>query len=137
PLPLNRFGTGVGGGPAGCEAAWQAARRGSRVRLFEMRPRVPTAAHKTGDLAELVCSNSLKSDEASNAHGLLKVEMRRLGSLVLAKAEGARVPAGAALAVDRERFAADVTRAIESEPLIEVVREEAREIPGGGPVVIG
>lgn len=133
---MNNFITIIGGGLAGCEAAWQAARRGSRVRLYEMRPRVPTAAHKTGDLAELVCSNSLKSDEASNAHGLLKVEMRRLGSLVLAKAEGARVPAGAALAVDRERFAADVTRAIESEPLIEVVREEAREIPGEGPVVV-
>src|SRR4030095_7827608 len=132
---MNRFVTVVGGGLAGCEAAWQAARRGCRVRLFEMRPRVPTAAHKTGDFAELVCSNSLKSDETSNAHGLLKSEMRRLGSLVLARAEGARVPAGAALAVDRERFAAEMTRAIASEPLIEVVREEVREIPAEGPVV--
>jgi methylenetetrahydrofolate--tRNA-(uracil-5-)-methyltransferase len=133
---MNNFITVIGGGLAGCEAAWQAARRGSRVRLYEMRPRVPTAAHKTGDLAELVCSNSLKSDETSNAHGLLKVEMRRLGSLVLSRADGARVPAGAALAVDRERFAADMTAAIEGEPLIEIVREEVREIPGDGPVVI-
>ena len=133
---MNSYVTVIGGGLAGCEAAWQAARRGSRVRLFEMRPRVPTAAHKTGDLAELVCSNSLKSDEPSNAHGLLKTEMRRLGSIVLGKAEGARVPAGAALAVDRERFAADITRAIEGETAIEVVREEVREIPAEGPVVI-
>lgn len=126
----------VGGGLAGCEAAWQAARRGSRVELFEMRPAVPTAAHKTGNLAELVCSNSLKSDELGNAHGLLKAEMRRLGSLVLEAADAARVPAGAALAVDRDRFAAIITQAIESEPLIDLRREEAPEIPGEGPAII-
>src|SRR5213594_830522 len=133
---MRDFVTVIGGGLAGCEAAWQAARRGARVRLFEMRPRVPTAAHRTGNLAELVCSNSLKSDEMINAHGLLKEEMRRLGSLVLEKARGARVPAGAALAVDRDRFSADVTRAIEEEPRIEVIREEVPEIPAEGPVIV-
>src|SRR5438093_4251260 len=130
---MDEHVTVIGGGLAGSEAAWQAARRGARVRLYEMRPRVPTAAHRTGSLAELVCSNSLKSDEMTNAHGLLKEEMRRLGSLVLEKARGARVPAGAALAVDREKFARDVTRAIESEPRIDIVREEAPEIPSEGP----
>src|SRR5438093_2464561 len=133
---MREYVTVIGGGLAGSEAAWQAARRGARVRLYEMRPRVPTAAHRTGNLAELVCSNSLKSDEMTNAHGLLKEEMRRLGSLVLEKARGARVPAGAALAVDRDRFSADVTRAIEDEPRIEVVREEVPEIPAGGPVIV-
>ena len=128
--------TVVGGGLAGCEAAWQAAKRGARVRLYEMRPAVPTAAHKTGDLAELVCSNSLKSDEISNAHGLLKAEMRKLGSLVLEKADLCRVPAGAALAVDRERFAAEITRAIASVPEIELIREELPEIPAAGPAII-
>src|SRR5881396_855204 len=103
---MDEHVTVIGGGLAGSEAAWQAARRGVRVRLHEMRPRVPTAAHKTGDLAELVCSNSLKSDEPGNAHGLLKAEMRRLGSLVLEMAARTRVPAGAALAVDREGFSA-------------------------------
>ncbi|MGI0148772.1 MAG: methylenetetrahydrofolate--tRNA-(uracil(54)-C(5))-methyltransferase (FADH(2)-oxidizing) TrmFO, partial [Thermoplasmata archaeon] len=133
---MRDFVTVIGGGLAGCEAAWQAARRGARVRLYEMRPRVSTAAHKTGDLAELVCSNSLKSDELSNAHGLLKEEMRRLGSLVLERADGARVPAGAALAVDRVKFASDISRAIESEPRIEVIREEVPEIPPEGPTII-
>ena len=133
---MGSFVTVIGGGLAGSEAAWQAARRGARVRLYEMRPAVPTAAHKTGDLAELVCSNSLKSDELTNAHGLLKEEMRRLGSLVLERAEEARVPAGAALAVDRERFAAGITRAIENEPRIELVREEVPEIPAEGPVIV-
>lgn len=133
---MRDFVTVIGGGLAGCEAAWQVARRGTRVRLFEMRPQVPTAAHKTDALAELVCSNSLKSEELSNAHGLLKEEMRRLGSLVLEMAEAARVPAGAALAVDRLAFAQGVSRAIEAEPLIEVVRTEVPEIPGEGPVII-
>ena len=126
----------VGGGLAGCEAAWQAARRGARVRLYEMRPNVPTAAHKTGDLAELVCSNSLKSDEISNAHGLLKAEMRRLGSLVLETADACRVPAGAALAVDRERFASEMTRAIACHAGIELIREEMPAIPEAGPTII-
>ena len=133
---MRDFVTVIGGGLAGCEAAWQAARRGARVRLFEMRPTVATMAHKSPDLAELVCSNSLKSDELSNAHGLLKEEMRRLGSLVLETAAATRVPAGAALAVDRDSFASSMTGAVEREPRIELIREEVSEIPAEGPVVI-
>ena len=94
----------IGGGLAGCEAAWQAASRGVPVTLHEMRPVRPTAVHKTDRLAELVCSNSFRGDKLDNAVGLLKEEMRRLGSLVMRAAEASRVPAGAALAVDRERF---------------------------------
>src|SRR5213592_1710318 len=108
----------VGGGLAGCEAAWQAAERGVDVELHEMRPLCPTAVHKTDRLAELVCSNSFRGDKLDNAVGLLKEEMRRLGSLVMRAADGARVPAGAALAVDRERFAEAVTGAIEAHPRI-------------------
>src|SRR5580700_9640855 len=99
----------IGGGLAGCEAAWQAASRGVAVTLHEMRPSRPTRVHKTGQLAELVCSNSFRGDKLDNAVGLLKEEMRRLGSLVMRVAEECRVPAGAALAVDRERFAGIVT----------------------------
>ena len=95
----------IGGGLAGSEAAWQAASRGVPVTLYEMRPVRPTAVHKTDRLAELVCSNSFRGDKLDNAVGLLKEEMRRLGSLVMRAAEASRVPAGAALAVDRERFA--------------------------------
>ena len=119
----------VGGGLAGSEAAWQLARRGVEVRLFEMRPARATPAHQTDRMAELVCSNSLKSLDLSTAHGLLKEEMTRMGSLVLECAREHRVPAGGALAVDRERFAAAVTDAIEGDPAIEVIREEVREIP--------
>ena len=126
----------VGGGLAGSEAAWQAARRGVKVRLYEMRPQHPTAVHKTGHLAELVCSNSLKSLELSTAHGVLKEEMGRLGSLILDCALRHRVPAGAALAVDRELFAAAVTAKLEAEPLIEIVREEVTEIPGDAQVIL-
>jgi methylenetetrahydrofolate--tRNA-(uracil-5-)-methyltransferase len=128
--------TVVGGGLAGGEAAWQAARRGVRVRLHEMRPERPTAVHRTGQLAELVCSNSLKSLELSTSHGLLKEEMTRLGSLILDCARAARVPAGAALAVDRDVFAEGVTRAIEAEPLITLVRGEVTEIPDDDPVIL-
>ncbi len=128
--------TVVGGGLAGSEAAWQIARRGVAVRLYEMRPVRPTAVHRTDRLAELVCSNSLKSVERSTSHGLLKEEMTRLGSLVLKCARAARVPAGSALAVDRDLFADGVTEAIEGEPLITVVREEVREIPGEDPVIL-
>jgi len=127
--------TVVGGGLAGSEAAWQIARRGLPVRLLEMRPVRSTAVHRTDRMAELVCSNSLKSVELSSAHGLLKAEMTRLGSLILDCAMRNRVPAGAALAVDRERFADAVTAAMEEEPLIEIVREEVREIPDD-PIVI-
>ena len=126
----------VGGGLAGSEAAWQAARRGVRVRLYEMRPERPTAVHQSGHLAELVCSNSLKSLEISTAHGVLKEEMGRLDSLILDCAVQHRVPAGGALAVDRERFSAAVTARLEAEPLIEVVRQEVTEIPDDAQVIL-
>ena len=129
----------VGGGLAGSEAAWQAASRGVRVTLYEMRPVRPTAVHKTDRLAELVCSNSFRGDKLDNAVGLLKEEMRRLGSLVMRAADESRVPAGAALAVDRERFAALVTGTLASHPLVTIVREEVRAIPSSSddePVVI-
>ena len=119
----------IGGGLAGCEAAWQVARAGVPVVLHEMRPDRPTAVHHTGDLAELVCSNSFRGDKLDNAVGLLKEEMRRLGSLIMQVADDVRVPAGAALAVDRERFAAAVTARIAAEPLITVVRGEVTAIP--------
>ena len=130
----------LGGGLAGCEAAWQAAARGERVVVHEMRPVRGTDVHRTDALAELVCSNSFRSDKLDNAVGLLKEEMRRLGSLTMRVADLVRVPAGAALAVDRERFAELVTREITSHPLITLVREEVTDVPdpaaAGGPVVI-
>jgi methylenetetrahydrofolate--tRNA-(uracil-5-)-methyltransferase len=119
----------VGGGLAGSEAAWQAASLGVPVTLHEMRPVRATAVHKTDRLAELVCSNSFRGDKLDNAVGLLKEEMRRLGSLVMRAAEDSRVPAGAALAVDRERFSETVTRAIADHPLVSIVREELASIP--------
>ena len=119
----------VGGGLAGCEAAWQAASLGVPVVLHEMRPVRATAVHKTDQLAELVCSNSLRGDKLDNAVGLLKEEMRRLGSLVMREADANRVPAGAALAVDRERFSRAMTDAVASHPLISVTREEVSRIP--------
>src|ERR1700755_2131862 len=108
----------IGGGLAGVEAAWQAAELGMRVQLYEMRPVKQTPAHRTDKLAEIVCSNSLKSDEPGTASYLLKEELRRGGSLVMAVAAQTRVPAGAALAVDREKFAALITEQIASEPRI-------------------
>jgi methylenetetrahydrofolate--tRNA-(uracil-5-)-methyltransferase len=114
----------IGGGLAGSEAAWQAARRGVRVRLSEMRPVRTTGAHRTGDLAELVCSNSLKSDEANSAPRLLKDELRAGGSLLVELAAQVAVPAGGALAVDRERFSALVTERLAGHPNIELHREE-------------
>lgn len=119
----------VGGGLAGTEAAWQAAQRGVHVQLYEMRPRKSTPAHTTDRLAELVCSNSLGSDTAERAPGLLKTELRRLGSLLLACAEEAAVPAGSALAVDRDLFAQKVTKRIEEHPKITLIREEIKKIP--------
>jgi methylenetetrahydrofolate--tRNA-(uracil-5-)-methyltransferase len=119
----------IGGGLAGSEAAWQAASLGVRVLLHEMRPVRATAVHKTDRLAELVCSNSLRGDKLDNAVGLLKEEMRRLGSLIMRAADAHRVPAGAALAVDRERFSEAVTDAVASNPLITVAREEITRIP--------
>jgi methylenetetrahydrofolate--tRNA-(uracil-5-)-methyltransferase len=119
----------IGGGLAGVEAAWQAARAGAAVRLFEMRPVTKTPAHRTDKLAEIVCSNSLKSDEIGSAPYLLKEELRRAGSLVMDCAKATRVPAGAALAVDREKFAELITERIENNAKIELVREEVKEIP--------
>jgi methylenetetrahydrofolate--tRNA-(uracil-5-)-methyltransferase len=119
----------IGGGLAGSEAAWQAASCGVAVVLHEMRPVRATAVHKTGFLAELVCSNSLRGDKLDNAVGLLKEEMRRLGSLVMRAADAHRVPAGAALAVDRDRFSKAITDAIESHPSITLVRDEVKRIP--------
>ncbi len=119
----------VGGGLAGSEAAWQAATRGARVTLYEMRPKEQTQAHKTGLLAELVCSNSLGSGDVLSASGILKEEMRRLNSLVIRVADEVRVPAGSALAVDRELFAQRVTQALESHPNVRIIREEIKDIP--------
>src|SRR5437016_11553889 len=116
----------IGGGLAGCEAAWQAASRGVPVTLYEMRPMRPTAVHKTDRLAELVCSNSFRGDKLDNAVGLLKEEMRRLGSLVMRAADETRVPAGAALAVDRDLFSSRITEAIASHPLISIDRKGTR-----------
>lgn len=120
----------IGGGLAGSEAAWQAATRGAKVTLHEMRPKEMTQAHKTGGLAELVCSNSLGSSDLEHAPGILKEEMRRLGSLIIASAERARVPAGSALAVDREQFSSTITRALESHPNVRIIHEEITRIPG-------
>ena len=130
----------IGGGLAGSEAAWQAAARGVPVTLHEMRPVRGTAVHRTDRLAELVCSNSFRGDKLDNAVGLLKEEMRRTGSLIMRAADAARVPAGAALAVDRERFAATVTDAVNGQPAITVVREEVPHLThlldGRTPVIV-
>src|SRR5438128_10074201 len=127
--------TVIGGGLAGSEAAWQLARRGVVVRLYEMRPVRQTEAHRTEHFAELVCSNSLRSASFTAAVGLLKEEMRRLGSLVIAAADATRVPAGLALAVDRELFSQYITEALTTHPLIEVRREELQTLPVGVTVV--
>ncbi len=129
--------TVVGGGLAGCEAAWALAQRGIEVDLFEMRPSTATPAHKTDRLAELVCSNTFKSTELTNAHGLLKAELRILGSLLLEVADEARVPGGSALAVDRNAFSEMVTRRIESMPGINIVREEVTTIPAPSIIATG
>jgi methylenetetrahydrofolate--tRNA-(uracil-5-)-methyltransferase len=126
----------IGGGLAGSEAAWQAAKRGVQVTLYEMRPDRLTPAHRTGDLAELVCSNSLGSNLVDRAPGLLKEELRRLGSLIMVCADATMVPAGGALAVDRQAFARLVTQRIADHPRIHLRREEVRSIPQGTPTVI-
>ena len=126
----------IGGGLAGCETAWQAAQRGCKVKIYEMKPQVFSPAHSSPLLAELVCSNSLRSDNPNSAVGLLKEEMRRLDSLIMASAAETRVPAGKALAVDREKFARYITERIEAHELITIVRQELREIPAQGPVII-
>src|SRR6202140_2789304 len=123
----------IGAGLAGSEAAWQCARRGVAVELCEMRPMRSTPAHQTADFAELLCSNSLKSDSENTAPWLLKEEMRRAGSLLLKIARECAVPAGHALAVDRVAFAAKVTESISREPRIKVRREEVTSIEEAGP----
>lgn len=127
--------TVVGGGLAGCEAAWQLARRGRRVVLYEMRPVASTPAHQSGELAELVCSNSFKSEETTNAHGLLKAELRALDSLLLRVADETRVPAGAALAVDRQLFARRIGAEVQANPKIEVRREEVTRLPAAPAII--
>ena len=129
------FVTVAGAGLAGCEAAWQLAGRGIKVRLVEMKPLRKTPAHVSDDYAELVCSNSLRSDELSNAVGLLKEELRRMGSLIMECADANRVPAGGALAVDREAYARMVTEKIRSNPNIEIVEQELTDIPQGEVII--
>ncbi len=126
----------IGGGLAGAEAAYQLARCGLPVHLYEMRPQTPTPAHETELLGELVCSNSLKADTLTTAHGLLKAEMRRLDSLVLRVADATRVPAGSSLAVDRQAFATALTRAIFAEPNITLIREEVTILPREGLTIV-
>jgi methylenetetrahydrofolate--tRNA-(uracil-5-)-methyltransferase len=126
---LERSVTIVGGGLAGSEAAWRLARAGVPVELVEMKPGRRSPAHVLDGLAELVCSNSLRSDNPQNAVGLLHEELRRLGSLVLAAADEARVPAGDALAVDRRRFSGIVTERLEAHPLVRLVRQEVTALP--------
>ena len=128
--------TVIGAGLAGCEAAWQIARAGIEAELYEMKPARYSPAHHSPNFAELICSNSLKAERVESAAGLLKEEMRQLGSLLMKCADGCRVPAGGALAVDRDRFSEDVTREISMHPLIHVHREEITEIPEDGIAVI-
>ncbi len=126
----------IGGGLAGCEAAWQVAKRKIPVEIYEMRPLVATPIHKTEYLAELVCSNSFKSTEVTNASGLLKEEMKRLDSLLLKVAQEVRLPAGIALAVDRELFAKRVQQILEENPYVTIIREEVKKIPSEGIVIV-
>ena len=130
--PLTIFGAGL----AGSEAAWQAAERGQRVVLYEMRPHHPTPVHKTGNCAELVCSNSLGSNQETSAPFLLKQELRKLNSLVIRAADKHSVPAGGALAVDRNLFSEEITRALDEHPMITLKRDEVVDIPSEGPVII-
>ena len=129
---INVFGAGL----AGCEAAWQAACRGVAVTLCEMKPKKFTPAHHNEGYAELVCSNSLRSDRVTVASGLLKEELSRMGSLIMEAARATQVPAGSALAVDRDRFSAYITEKIRSHPLITVVEEEVTELPTEGITVV-
>ncbi|MFH0780395.1 MAG: methylenetetrahydrofolate--tRNA-(uracil(54)-C(5))-methyltransferase (FADH(2)-oxidizing) TrmFO [Pseudomonadota bacterium] len=128
-MTVNRITTIIGGGLAGCEAAWQLASRGCKVRLIDMKPHRYSPAHHSNNLAELVCSNSFRSNDPTSAVGLLKEEMRRCNSLIIAQAEATEVPAGKALAVDRKRFAARISSILADNPLIEIVREEILTIP--------
>ena len=125
---MNDYITVIGGGLAGCEAAYQIAKHGIKVKLYEMKPQRFSPAHSNKDLAEIVCSNSFKSNSITNACGLLKEELRRLDSLLIKIADETSVPAGQALAVDREEFSKKVTEAIEENPHIEIIREECSKI---------
>ena len=127
--------TVIGAGLAGSEAAWQLAERGIDVVLYEMKPKKLSPAHRSAGFAELVCSNSLRSDELTNAVGLLKEEMRRAGSLIMDAADATRVPAGGALAVDREGFSAYVTKKLENHPKVNIIHEELRKIPDGDVII--
>lgn len=133
---MEDFVTVVGAGLAGSEAAFQLARLGMKVKLFEMRPYCQTPAHRSGDFAELVCSNSFRSQELTRSAGLLKAEMRLLKSLVIEVADKTRLPAGTALAVDRTAFARRITQILEENPQIEVIRQEAKEIPSERPLIL-
>ena len=126
----------IGAGLAGAEAAWQVARRGVKVKLYEMRPVQMTPAHHSDAFAELVCSNSLRAASLKNAVGLLKEEMRSLNSLIMECALKSQIPAGGALAVDREEFSALVTQCLESHQLVEIVRAEVEQIPQPRPLII-
>jgi len=126
----------IGGGLAGCEAAWQASSRGTKVALFEMKPQRFSPAHRSENLAELVCSNSLKSTSLENAVGLLKEEMRRLGSLIMESADHTKVPAGGSLAVDREEFSRYISRALEKREGVELIRREVDSIPLHLPTIV-
>lgn len=132
----NRNAIVIGAGLAGTEAAWQIAQAGYSVALYEMRPAKGTPAHKTADFAELVCSNSLKSESANTAPWLLKNELRRCGSLALRAADKARVPGGQALTVDRDVFSSEITRALEHHPLVEITREEICKLPSNQVVIV-
>ena len=133
---MKKHITIIGGGLAGCEAAWQAATQGVAVTLYEMKPEKFSPAHELPGLAELVCSNSLRGDSLDNAVGLLKEELRRVGSLFMEAAEATRVPAGGALAVNRVDFSDYITQKISSQPLLTVSRQEMSEIPADGIVII-
>ncbi|MGE5473444.1 MAG: methylenetetrahydrofolate--tRNA-(uracil(54)-C(5))-methyltransferase (FADH(2)-oxidizing) TrmFO [Ignavibacteriales bacterium] len=133
---MTEYITVIGGGLAGCEAAWQVAQRGIKVKLYEMKPEKYSPAHSSSELAEIVCSNSLKSSSLENAAGLLKEELRIMSSLIISCADKTRVPAGQALAVDREKFSRLVTREIESHENIEVIRKEVGKIPEKGVIII-
>ncbi len=126
----------IGGGLAGSEAAWHAANQGAKVTLYEMRPKTETAAHKTEQLAEIVCSNSLGSNDPQSAPGILKQEMRHLGSLIIKVADDVAVPAGSALAVDREQFSQKITQALNEHPNVRILREEIHDIPQDGVCII-
>src|SRR5690606_37982129 len=131
----EKFVNVIGAGLAGSEAAWQIAKRGVKVRLYEMRPVKQTPAHHTDKFAELVCSNSLRANALTNAVGVIKEEMRMLDSLIIRSADNSSVPAGGALAVDRHIFSGQVTEAIKNRPLIEIMNEEVTEIPEGITVI--